>query len=147
MRHEKRIERFESRIDKSGDCWIWQGRARQGGYGYLGWCGENERAHRVAWMIAHGPIPNGLCVCHTCDNPLCVRPSHLWLGTQLENNEDKVRKGRQHGRPRLPVRACAVENCGRRAYAKNIYCPRCVRRLERHGDPTAVHRRGRKGRR
>jgi hypothetical protein len=54
------------------------------------------RAHRFAWIEANGPVPAGLHVLHTCDNPLCVRPSHLWLGTQAENLADMTAKGRRY---------------------------------------------------
>lgn len=74
-----------------GPCWEWaRCRSAHGGYGRVG----GQRAHRYAWTIAYGPIPNGLCVLHRCDNPPCVRPDHLWLGTQVDNMRDKTRKGR-----------------------------------------------------
>lgn len=81
---------FWSRVDKSGDCWLWTG-ARDGkGYGRLG----NKVASRLSWELSHGPIPRGKLVCHKCDNPPCVRPDHLFLGSPADNFYDMVAKGR-----------------------------------------------------
>lgn len=91
-------ERFESKIDVSGGidaCWIWVGTRDQVGYGVFWLRRRNWKAHRVAWLLAGGMIPDGLCICHTCDVCWCVNPAHLWLGTGVENTADKVAKGRQ----------------------------------------------------
>lgn len=88
-------DRFWSHVAKSGDCWEWVGTRRREGYG-LFWNGERQvRAHRFAWELEEGPIPEGKSLCHSCDNPPCVRPSHLFVGTQRENLEDMTRKGRR----------------------------------------------------
>ena len=90
--------RFWRYVDTSGDCWIWTG-ATNGRYGKisrgpgLGLVG----AHRASWEIHFGPTPDGLWVLHRCDNPPCVRPDHLWLGTNQDNIDDKVAKGRALG--------------------------------------------------
>jgi len=106
------IDRFWSKVDKEDGegCWVWSAsRTGSGGYGQVRneW-GELEFSHRVAWRPANGPIPDGLNVCHKCDYPPCVRPGHLFLGTQLENIHDSMRKGRQVGRPRVRPRKRVV---------------------------------------
>lgn len=98
---EEQILAFWMLVSKSdGDgCWTWQGaKGTKMRYGVmsLGARGSVEYTHRISWMIANGPIPEGLCVLHSCDNPPCVRPDHLFLGTRTDNMTDKVRKGRQH---------------------------------------------------
>ena len=75
-------------------CWLWAGAVDGKGYGRLIERGKVLLAHRVSWMICHGAIPSGLCVCHRCDTPLCVNPAHLFLGTQRENIQDASRKQR-----------------------------------------------------
>src|SRR5437899_2411616 len=75
-------------------CWIWQGATNSMGYGRLHWSGTTVLAHRAAWFVANGPIPDHMCVCHRCDTPLCVRPSHLFLGTHSDNMKDSYAKGR-----------------------------------------------------
>ena len=87
--------RFWKRVRRGEGCWEWTGPLARGGYGLFGSpLVPSKRAHRVAWYLAIGPIPEGLEVCHHCDNRLCCRPSHLFLGTRTDNNRDMHRKGR-----------------------------------------------------
>lgn len=90
-------ERFWPKVDKSGDCWLWLGSTWHYGYGciYVAKPRKAANAHRVSYEMANGPIPKGLFVLHRCDNPRCVRPSHLFLGTQMDNVRDMVNKGRE----------------------------------------------------
>lgn len=81
-----------SRRDANG-CLIWTGSLDTGGYGVIGRQGRNTKAHRAAWEVAHGPIPSGLLVCHTCDVRACIELTHLWLGTYTDNNRDAAAKG------------------------------------------------------
>lgn len=76
-------------------CWEWLACKNPGGYGIVRLSdGKNILAHRLSWLSLVGPIPDGLCVLHHCDNPPCVRPDHLFLGTLAENNKDMTAKGR-----------------------------------------------------
>lgn len=76
-------------------CWIWQGAASgKNDYGYIWHNGKVMRAHRVAWILFKGSLPDNLKVCHKCDTPLCVNPDHLFLGTQKENMYDAIAKNR-----------------------------------------------------
>lgn len=77
------------------ECWNWKAAKLQDGYGRFGYQGSHSLAHRFAWFLTHGPIPNNRCILHKCDNPACVNPSHLFLGTMLDNSIDMFQKNRQ----------------------------------------------------
>ena len=93
---QKYINRFWNRVKVGGkdECWEWQA-GRHEGYGIFYTGTKQEKAHRFSYMLAFGGIPNGLCVCHACDNTLCCNPNHLWAGNRNANNLDRDRKGRQ----------------------------------------------------
>lgn len=86
-------ERFWSKVDKTTSCWEWIG-CKVRGYGQFGFEGKVQYAHRVSWKLLNGD-PLDLKVLHKCDNPSCVNPNHLFLGTQKENIDDMLSKNRQ----------------------------------------------------
>lgn len=120
-----RIEKAES------GCWLWRGWRNHLGYGEMTVQGKGWRAHRLSFTLFKGKIPPGIDICHTCDNPPCVNPDHLWLGDQKANSRDIVVKGRNHGlnktecgrghpyaifgrrHPRLGWRTCTICERGR----------------------------------
>jgi hypothetical protein len=94
------LERFWARVEKTPTCWLWRGaiapsqNGRTLGYGNL-WDGRRlEKVHRIAYVMAYGPIPDGMEVSHDCDTPPCVRPTHLRLRNHFENMRDMYDKGR-----------------------------------------------------
>ena len=112
-------ELFWAQVRKTDGCWLWTGSANTNGYGQITVHGRNRSTHRFAWQLEHGNIPRGLCVCHTCDVKLCVRVSHLFLGTIADNNRDAARKGRtargdRHGSRTRPERLARGERHGSR---------------------------------
>jgi hypothetical protein len=141
-------ERFASHVDhigpvpphkpELGPCWVWQACRNAAGYGETWLPGHGSQlAHRVAWLLEYGQWPQP-CALHHCDNPACVRPSHLFEGTRRDNNDDKMRKGRhpslrpgadywakgeRHGRHKLTeaeARTILAE-CGRDIASRRIY--------------------------
>lgn len=97
---------FSSRVNKSSSCWIWNGSVDAYGYGQFNLDGKQYKSHRLSYQLYNGEIGEGLCVLHRCDNPPCVNPKHLFLGTVQDNIRDKVSKGRHprgnnHGNSKL----------------------------------------------
>jgi len=109
---------FWSKVDKSAGpdgCWIWLGQIGHLGYGYVRRGKGRTMAHRRSWELTKGIIPDGLLALHRCDNPPCVNPAHLFLGTHIDNSNDKVSKGRQwhptgevNGRSKVTIEQIAM---------------------------------------
>lgn len=91
---ERTLDRFWSKVKISDGCWEWTAATDHCGYGRFGIRGRNRLAHRVSFCIHVGPVPEGMCVLHRCDNPPCVNPDHLFLGTQKDNMRDRDSKRR-----------------------------------------------------
>ncbi len=93
------ISKFEKRIKKSSSgCWVWVGNITPQGYGVFSSNKKGVSAHRAAWMFYRGSIPVGMLVCHKCDNPPCVNPDHLFLGSYKDNSFDMMKKNRQRNK-------------------------------------------------
>ena len=89
-------ERFWGKVDKRSldECWPWMAYRNSGGYGKIKVDGKCLSAHRISWILHFGPIPKGMCVLHHCDNPSCMNPYHLFIGSPADNAADRGAKGR-----------------------------------------------------
>jgi hypothetical protein len=132
------FERFERyvELDFGNNCWLWLGTSRAyNGYGQTTWKNKCYRVHKLSYTIFKGPVPEGIDVLHRCDNPPCVRPSHLFLGTHLDNMKDCVKKdrhryGEAHGNSKLTeeqvrrIRSLSSEGMSQRAISRMMHFSR-----------------------
>lgn len=149
---KKDLVRFWSKVDKNGPiqphmespCWLWTAAKSSTGYGQIWFKKTRIKTHRTAWLIVKGGILNGICVCHRCDNPACVNPDHLFLGSHADNMHDMAAKGR-HGSQTKPERRARGDRHGSRLHPErlargdNHYSrlhPSQLARGDRHGSHT-----------
>lgn len=92
---EKTAILIDKKTTRDGECWIWTGAKSSYGYGVFRYDGKLVFVHRASYELYRGPIPEDYCVCHTCDNRLCANPDHLFIGTNLDNIQDRDNKNRQ----------------------------------------------------
>jgi len=120
-------ERFWEKVAVRGadECWPWKGSHDMEGYGRMWADRKTHKAHRLAYELCVGPIPDDMCVCHTCDNPGCCNWHHLWIGTNADNMQDKTVKGRaasgvSHGRHTKPERTARGDRHGARLHPESL---------------------------
>lgn len=117
-------QRFWDKVEKTESCWRWHGAKNDFGYGRINLGGRNEgvdRAHRVSYRLHFGEIPKGKVVCHSCDNPECTRPDHLFLGTKQDNSLDMIRKGR--GKKQFTSGALDPRSNAGKFHLAKTHCP------------------------
>lgn len=125
--NKAQVARFHAKVKKRGEleCWDWQAARSKTGYGLFNVSGVMRLAHRVAYVVYKGAFPEYFCVCHSCDNPRCCNPAHLWLGTQSQNHRDMCSKkreprGESHGLVKAPWKAAHGDRNGSRKYIERM---------------------------
>lgn len=108
----KDVEKLFASVNRGDGCWQWRAGLNASRYGMACHNGKNWIAHRLAYQLCVGPIPDGMFVCHHCDNPTCVRPDHLFIGTAQDNTDDMIRKGRaKHQKKKRVIGVTATDLC------------------------------------
>lgn len=134
---EKQRRRFMEKVipEPMSGCWLWVAGANARGYGSVNCGGASHLAHRLSWRMHRGEIPDGLSVCHRCDNPSCVNPDHLFLGTHAENMADRNRKGRVASGPRSGAWKSTWKRCAGERHPKAKLTEDAVREIRASTDP------------
>jgi hypothetical protein len=127
------LERFNKKytVDQNG-CWQWTAAKDKNGYGRIGFNGINCSAHRISYEIYVGKILSGMSVCHKCDNPGCVNPKHLWLGSHKENMNDRDKKGRCYQKNKTHCKRghkFTVDNTYKTSYPGGRGCKECLNKV------------------
>ena len=121
-------QRFWAKVRKTEDCWEWIAGKGGRGYGNFWYTGKTVNAHRFSYVLTYGEFDQSLQVCHTCDNPGCVNPEHLWLGTPKDNMQDKMKKGR-HVNPQILKTHCPhghpYSDKNTYVYKNRRHCKKC----------------------
>jgi HNH endonuclease len=104
-------DRYEARVEKNAEgCWGWKGAKAAAGYGHIRYQYRIYQAHRLSFEFHNGPIPEGMDVCHRCDNPTCTKPDHLFIGTASDNMLDAYQKGRRPNIKITPEQAKEIQS-------------------------------------
>ena len=122
--NDKDKKRFLSKIKKTRYCWLWEGTIRSKGYGSFKIRNKVYQAHRLSYNLFIGKIPDGLDICHKCDNPTCVNPKHLFVGTASDNMQDCANKGRLYMQ-NFPLDKYKPHNKTGTWYGKGCRCDLC----------------------
>lgn len=141
---ENKYVRFLKKVaipsDEHDSCWIWRGAGKGNGYGSLTMDGYTISAHRAAYILMVGNIPEGMDVCHSCDNRNCVNPDHLFIGTRAQNMQDMSLKGRGAGGCRKHLKEWQVQEVRRRIEAGHSPSKIAAQMNINHGTITAIKR-------